>query len=636
MRVRTHLIAMPWAQPDAPSIQIACLKAHLDKRLRGRSDCRTYSAFFSILHDLGGRAFQKLFINLAIYDEYAYMPLYLRRFGPAEFRTRTAITQLLKGIRVPWAKPLSLVQLDSLERSTCRFLDGKVAPNLIANGLNLVGFTLNYNQVYSSLYAAAHLQQSRADRHFLFVFGGGSASLPMVYKLITELGVPGIVVLGEGETRMQLLVRTIQGLPVSKACSALAAIAGIDPGIIVIGEHVDLGVRNPVRFTAQFENLGELALPDYDEYFQVLRSACADEHTYAAFCEATNVLVEGSRGCFSRCDFCNLNRTWPGFRKRSASHIVRDTQALTRKYHTARVQYVDNVCDAWAEEYAHLLIQSGIQQPSFMELRANHSEQYWTLLALGGVNIVQVGIEALSTPLLKAIGKGTSVVQNLAAHKYLKELDITSDSNLITHHPASTMADIEETRRILDQIPHLDSMNTAKFKLVAGSPLYERLNEQERAQLRPTRTFLLPGCADRYALESCYRVPECLSPGRDVLHAWSEFRRQYERRLARDKTRKPRLEITRVAPDTLRIIDARHGKVLSYDFSGAAARIYDVCHRGLRLGAIVQTTGLSPETIKARLAQFLRLRLVLRVDDCFLSLATRSRDELIRRFFAAQ
>ena len=634
MRVRTHLIAMPWAPPGTPSIQIACLKAHLDRSPRGGCDCRVYSAFFSILHDFKGRSFLDFFEAAEAYGEFTYMPLHLRRFGPAKLRGGPAIARLLKALRVRCAKPPSLADLQGLERATCGFLDHRVGPNLITRGLNLVGFTLNHSQVYSSLYAAEHLRRRFPQRRFLFVYGGRIASLPNVYKLLTDLSVPGVIVVGEGERKLELLVRTFEGLPLSEARNALVAVAGLDPGIIAIGEKVDLGSRNPAHHATQVENLSELALPNYDEYFTALRRACADGRAYGAFREATDILVEGSRGCFGKCDFCALNRAWHGFRRRSGDQVARDTLAQTRKYRTSRVLFADTVCDAWAEGYARALVQGGIRQRSFMELRADHPEPFWTLLALAGLETVQVGIEAISAPLLKAIGKGTKVVDNLAAHKFLSELGIPCSSNLIAQHPASTLADVRETRRILDHIPHLARFDVVEFALFAGSPLYEGLSREERARLKPDRSFRLPSAAARYAVEYSFEVPERLRPRRDVRRTWSAFARQYKRRLSRQQAEPPRLDVAKTAPDTLRITDTRNGRTRFYEFSGAAAKIYDACHGGLNLGEIAQATGLSPATVQAELARFLRLKLVLRVDGYYLSLALRPRDELLRRFFA--
>jgi radical SAM superfamily enzyme YgiQ (UPF0313 family) len=636
MRVRTHLLSMPWAHPERPSIQLGCLKGHLDRVLQRPGDCYAYSAFLSILHDVKGRTFRDFFRVGEFYGEHAYQALYLHRFGPPELRGRWAIERLLAALRAARETPLSLPALEGLARATRRFLDRDVGPNLIARGLNLVGFTVNYRQLYSSLYAAEHLRRRFPEHSFLFVYGGGSVSLPNVYRVLTELGVPGVVVVGEGERKLELLVRTFRGLPRSRARTALHDVAGLDPGIIVIGEPVDLTVRDPAHHALQMESLDDLARPDYDDYFAVLRRACADEATYRAFCADSEVLVEGSRGCTARCDFCALNRSWSGYRKRSADRVARDTLALSRKYGTSRIMFVDSLCDAWAADYARRLVQAGIHQRSFMELRASHPESFWTLLALGGVRSVQVGVESLSAPLLKAIGKGTSVMQNLATQKYLAELAIWPNNHLITHHPASTLADVRETRRILDLIPHWGPFLPSRFMLMAGSPLYDGLSREERASLEPIRSFRLPPGAARFAVEYSFQLPKSLRLAPDVARAWSAFERRYRRRRARHEVENPRLDVVRVGPDALRVADTRDGKLLFHDLSGAAARIYDGCHRPLRVEAIVEITGLSPRTVEAHLARLVRSRLVLRVGDVHLSLAMRLRDELVQRFLASE
>jgi radical SAM superfamily enzyme YgiQ (UPF0313 family) len=635
MRVRTHLVAMPWAQPDTPSIQLAGLKAHLDRARQGRGTCRTYSAFFSILQDLKGGRFLEFFREVEDLGEYVYLPLYLRRFGPQEFRRRAAIARVVAALRTDRAAPLSLAVLDGLERSTRRFLDRQVAPRLLARGLNLVGFSLNYHQVYSSLYAAEHLRRRFPDRHFLFVYGGCSASLPGVYRLLADLGIPGVIVIGEGEKKLELLVRACEGLPLSDARSALSAVDGLDPGIIAIGAKVDLETPDPARYATQVGAMRELALPDCDEYFAALRRACADEQAYAAFRATTNILVEGSRGCFARCDFCGLNRVWQGFRKHPADHVLRDTVSLTRRYQTSLFVFVDNVCDTWAGAYARMLVGQGVRQRFFMNLRASHPEPFWTLLVLAGLEDTQVGVEAISSPLLKAMGKGTRVVHNLAAHKYLSELGLEPTDNLITHHPASTMADVRETRRIVRQVPHWSPFRPTVFTLEPGSPIYEGLGPKERAALRPARTFRLPPAAARYALEYAFEMPKRLTLGREVARAWGAFARQLTREREHRLAAGPRLDVVRIAPDTLRITDTRRGRVRHYDVSGDAARIYDACHAGLRLDQIGRATGLSLETVTANLAKFLRAQLVLRVDRFYLSLALRSRDELVRRLLGA-
>lgn len=634
MRVRTHLVAMPWASPDAPSLQLGSLKAYLE-RLEPRPDCRAYSAYFSILHELRGSGFKELFRSTAIWGEYLYQALYLRRFGPASARGRPAFLRLLKALRGP-PEPPSAAMLDRLERATCRYLDSKLGPALLQRGLNVVGFTLSYDQVYASLYAAEHLRRRFPDRELLFLHGGSSPSFPPVYRLLCELRAPGWVVLGEGERKLERVVRALEALPPGGADRAGAALAGLDAGVVRIGEEVDLGAGAPAWHAGQIEDLSELPPPDYDEYYATLRGACADEQAFAAYQAETTIAVEGSRGCFGRCDFCAQNRSWDGFRKRSADEVLNTTLELCKKYRTVNVQFVDNVCDTWAEAYARKVVEAGLHQRSLLELRAHHPEEFWTLLALAGVEFVQIGVEALSTPLLRSMGKGSTAVQNLAAHKILGELGILSSNNLMTHHPASTLADVAETRRVLREIPHWSPFELTRFRLQAGSPLHERLTPEQRAALKTTgSSFRLPREVARTLCEFTHRLPPALDPGSRVLRAWSAFKREYQKVMALPEDRRPRMEVIRVAPDTLHITDTRDGDLRCLELQGNAARVYDACHRGLRVEQIVQAAGLGAAAVEAEIRRLRRERLVLKVDESWLALALRPRDELLRRFAAA-
>jgi hypothetical protein len=281
-----------------------------------------------------------------------------------------------------------------------------------------------------------------------------------------------------------------------------------------------------------------------------------------------------------------------------------------------------------------MLMRQGVRQQLTMELRANHQEQFWTRLALAGLTAVQVGVEAISSPLLKAMGKGTKAIHNLAAHKYLSELRVLPSNNLITHHPASTLADVRETRRILALIPHWAPFRACPFLLMDGSPLYNSLAEEERARLKPRREVRLPRQVARYAISYAYRTPAVLGPGRPVMKAWDEFAREYKRDPAWRPDDHVRLDVLRVDPDTIRITDSRTAQTRFHEFSGDAARIYDACHAGLTLDAVARGTRLTVEVVRPALAMFSRLKLLLRVDDHYLSLALRPRDELLGRLFA--
>ena len=201
----------------------------------------------------------------------------MRRFGPASVRRKSVITNLLKALRVKWLEPLTLPLLSGLERATRRFLDRQVAPRLIARGLNLVGFTLNFPQVYASVYAAVHLRHGFRIGISCSSMAAASLSLPAVYSLLTDLGIPGVVVVGEGEKKLERLVRTFEGLPLAEARTALATVAGLDPGIIVIGEADRSRVAQPGTPRHADQDHGRAGAARLRRVLSAaLRRACAD------------------------------------------------------------------------------------------------------------------------------------------------------------------------------------------------------------------------------------------------------------------------------------------------------------------------------------------------------------------------
>ncbi|MFY9558087.1 MAG: hypothetical protein WAV47_25535, partial [Blastocatellia bacterium] len=61
MQARLHLISMPWANPELPSIQTAVLKAHIDAVFGKRIVTKTYSAFANILLEQTNRGYEDYF-----------------------------------------------------------------------------------------------------------------------------------------------------------------------------------------------------------------------------------------------------------------------------------------------------------------------------------------------------------------------------------------------------------------------------------------------------------------------------------------------------------------------------------------------------------------------------------------------
>ncbi|MDC0678361.1 radical SAM protein [Sorangium atrum] len=636
MRIKTHLVSMPWADVYVPSVQLGALKAHLDVAFPGRFTTNTYSAFCSVFLDAGE---SDLYSELSEFREFPYFLLALERFirprGSVE--GAPSLDELLSIVNAPKRGRVKLTKrsLTRLRSATHRYIDAALGPELIRNGVNLVGFTLNYNQVYSSIYCALYLGQRYPDHRCVFVFGGASAAATSVADVLKRLGIRGFGVLGEGEKKLELLAGAYLRTPLSEMERLHDSIPGEVQGIYDIQTNqMDLFKRDPANFASQLVSIRDLGVPDLEEYFRAIRRVFRGAEAIRPFSKNVLLPVEGSRGCFAKCDFCGINVNWEGFRKRLAGDIVKDVLAMIKRYGVRRILFMDNVCDTWAEGYADELIRLNIQIPATMELRAHHPERFWTKLALAGVDAAQVGIESLSSSLIRRMNKGTRARQNILVQKWLKELGIRSLSNLIIGHPRSTMDDIAETQRIIEETPHLGSYSLSDYTLSYGSPLFNQLGPDEMARLRPD-TYLegLEGVERFLVPYYGYSAPEgWFEPG--VMEGWRSFAGWYEEHV-QWKRGIPAMEVHRVSPGELLIRDERSGDLVETVLDGELACIYDLCHAGMEPGRAAAAAGLQQEKVLRLLGELVERRLALEVEGHFISLALRPRDELLRNHYVA-
>ena len=174
------------------------------------------------------------------------------------------------------------------------------------------------------------------------------------------------------------------------------------------------------------------------------------------------------------------------------------------------------------------------------------------------------------------MGKGTRVHQNITAQKYLKELGVRSCSNLIFWHPRSTLADVTESRRALEQLSHLDKLSTIRFVLVAGSPLYYGLSLEDRQCLEPALKDSIPEAIRAFAFRFGHIPPERMALDRETDAAWQELEDWYGSVKVEYGSRARELSVARIAPDRLRILDSRFDELQEHILAGAEAAIHDV------------------------------------------------------------
>lgn len=206
------------------------------------------------------------------------------------------------------------------------------------------------------------------------------------------------------------------------------------------------------------EFLDELPPVEFDDYF----AALADHLPDAAFVAAGEVWLtyETSRGCWwgakHHCTFCGLNGTGMQFRRKSPARVIVDVGALTKRYSTPNICMVDNIMP-W-EYFRELLPRVPEELPDvniFYEQKSNLTLRHCVLLAAAGVMLIQPGIEALNSDLLRLMRKGVSARQNIGLLRYARAAGVTMNWNLLYGFPGDRAEWYAATAELLPSLEHL-------------------------------------------------------------------------------------------------------------------------------------------------------------------------------------
>jgi ribosomal peptide maturation radical SAM protein 1 len=434
------LVAMPWATSSRPSAALASLAPFV--RAHGHEVEPVY-AYLDAALAVGGPLYGYFEDRAHREGELLYAALLYpeRRAAVVDF-VAAALAELgdaMDDTPCPTEIYGSLRTWRTVAGRLLRILAAhlEATAQRLAGRHQVVGMTTCFGQLCANLCLARRLKE--LDPALAIVLGGSSISSEAGVTVLREYPWLDYVIQGEGE------------LPLTALLDHL--VRGESPD--TLGKGV-LSRKNLERFPRgvplwEVPNLDDLPLPDYD-----------------AFAEAANraglawlLPIEGSRGCWwdrgkrtgnpkDTCYFCNLNVQWQGYREKSLERLVREVDQCTTKYSNTAIFFLDNIIRTkGVEELGERLAALNKDLVLFYELRANIHPHELLCLWEAGLEAVQFGIEALSTSLLRRIGKGTTAIKNLQAMKVCHELRIDNLANLILDFPGSTAEEVEETCRTI-------------------------------------------------------------------------------------------------------------------------------------------------------------------------------------------
>ena len=447
------LVSAPWPLYNRPSIQIGTLKAFLSKKYPDlKIDAHHF--YLKIAEAIGYRRYQAISERTWLAETVYAALLYPERMNTVE----KIFYRQAKG------KPLLQKIVFKNLANQVRAVSEAFIHSVDWGDYVLAGFSICLCQLTASLYFIREVKKRFPN---LLIVAGGSIftgnETRNLFNIFPEINV---VVHGEGELPLSRLVSDLRK---SRSIGGMVHVKGI-----VTPESTE---NKGSAFFNQMTDLSGLSPPDYDDYFDLLQSFSPGRTFFPT------LPMEISRGCWwqrplkdgksTGCAFCNLNLQWEGYRAKKPVQTVSEIDYLTTKHKTLSVAFMDNLLPVKTSKDIFTRIEKLKKDfLLFGEIRATTPRHILADMRNAGMKEVQIGIEALSTRLLRKLNKGTTAIQNIEIMKHCEALGISNSSNLILCFPGSDQEDVDETLRNLEFTLPFRPLKMVDFWLGLGSPVW--------------------------------------------------------------------------------------------------------------------------------------------------------------------
>ncbi|MEM3585227.1 MAG: radical SAM protein [Nitrososphaeria archaeon] len=323
----------------------------------------------------------------------------------------------------------------------------KYVEAIISTEISLIGFTTHFANRPFAIEVARKIKQKNPNK--IIIFGGPGTFTRHDREEYVPKGICDIFVVGEGEETLYEIVRAFRNGESLKNI----------PGTVVFdGKTYSELIPRPY-----IKNLDEIPFPTFEE-FNLSR--------YPLDKEALPLLF--SRGCISRCKFCNDWSLVGPFRMRSGDNMFQEV-----KYHVEHNKvnqfYFDDLLlngnTKSLERFCDLVIASGIKINWSGSAIALKSMTYELLLKMrkAGCNALTYGIESGSNNVLKKMGKLFTVEEAERVIRDTYRAGIGVVINIIVGFPGETEEDYQETinfiKRNAPYLHMIGSLNTLCINL---------------------------------------------------------------------------------------------------------------------------------------------------------------------------
>ncbi|HLD30116.1 MAG TPA: radical SAM protein [bacterium] len=312
---------------------------------------------------------------------------------------------------------------------------------ILAFSPDAAGFSVQFSSMLMSSELAKRIKERKKGTYI--IFGGpecfhGRAG----YELIEKEHIDALV-MGEGEASLLDLLKTLEEGKRERI-----------PGTVLKkgGRTLEGGPR------PEIEKLDSLPFPDFTGL------------DFTAYESPETLPVSTSRGCPSRCVFCNVGFYWKRFRRKTAGYLIRELKYQLKRHTGIRSLYfADSIINGDPEElgkFCDLMIAEKKKDPRFRRLSWGgeafvSDEMTGTLLRKmfrAGCRFLSYGLESGSERILKSMGKNFTPETAERVLKDTHNLGIYTTSGFIVGFPGETEEDFRATLRFLKRVfPYLNA-----------------------------------------------------------------------------------------------------------------------------------------------------------------------------------
>jgi len=290
----------------------------------------------------------------------------------------------------------------------------------------------------------------------------GGTHVTALPEMTMRTGLFDIGVLGEGEHTVLELANN-PGIFLGDK-SALSKIRGI---AYIQGKKLKITKPRPL-----IQNLDELPFPAR----HLLPPLKNYKPTPASYRKLPQAHVMTSRGCPGTCTFCDNAIFGRTYRERSVQNIMQEIDLLVAEYGVREIKFFDDNFTLNRKKLYDICRQMKKRNLGWCCLtRVNLVTKDMLIhMKKSGCWQVLYGLESGDPQMLKRLGKGTTVQQNIRAVRWAHKAGLSVRADFIVGTPGETRKSIRKTLNFAKKL-NMDFAHFNKFTPYPGTTLYEQL-----------------------------------------------------------------------------------------------------------------------------------------------------------------